>query len=114
MLKKLISTMFSISLVLAGIIPFILMSPEEANASSYNNLADRPFMGWSSWSSIRKKPTEENIKAAADVIAAKFKSHGYQYINLDDYYQLNWTTTVDEYGRWVVDPKKFPHGMKAV
>ena len=114
MLKKLISTMFSISLVLAGIIPFILMSPEEANASSYNNLAGRPFMGWSSWSSIRKKPTEQNIIAAADIIEAKFKFHGYEYVNLDDYYQLDWTTKVDKYGRWVVDSKKFPHGMKAV
>ena len=100
--------------MLSGIFSVLMIVPEEAKASSYNNLADRPFMGWSSWSSIRKKPTEENIKAAADVIAAKFKSHGYQYINLDDYYQLNWTTTVDEYGRWVVDPKKFPHGMKVV
>ncbi|MEH7120644.1 alpha-galactosidase [Neobacillus vireti] len=114
MLKKLISTMFSFSLVLSGIIPITVIGPEDVKASTYNNLAGRPFMGWSSWSSIRKKPTEKNMKEAADIIAAKFKSHGYEYVNLDDYYQLDWTTKVDKFGRWVVDPKKFPHGMKAV
>ncbi|PFO01462.1 hypothetical protein COJ85_17265 [Bacillus sp. AFS076308] len=114
MLKKIFSTMFSFSLVFSGIFTVSILAPEEAEASSYNNLAGRPFMGWSSWSSIRKKPTEKNIKAAADIIAEKFKSHGYEYVNLDDYYQLDWTTNVDKYGRWVVDPKKFPNGMKAV
>ncbi|PLS05387.1 alpha-galactosidase [Neobacillus cucumis] len=114
MLKKIISTMFSFSIVFSGVFPLAMFEPEEAKASSYNNLAERPFMGWSSWSSIRKKPTEKNIKAATDIMAEKFKSHGYEFVNLDDYYQLNWTTHVDKYGRWVVDPKKFPHGMKTV
>lgn len=98
MLKKIISTLLSCSVILAGNFPISILEAEEAEASTYNNLAQRPFMGWSSWSSIRKKPTEENIKAAADIMAAKFKSHGYEYVNLDDYYQLDWTTTVDEYG----------------
>ncbi|MGG3468421.1 glycoside hydrolase family 27 protein [Neobacillus pocheonensis] len=114
MLKKIISALLTCSVILAGNIPNSILEPEEAEASSYNKLAQRPFMGWSSWSSIRKQPTEEKMKAAADIMAAKFKSHGYQYVNLDDYYQLDWTTKVDKYGRWVVDPKKFPHGMKAL
>ncbi|MEH7334704.1 alpha-galactosidase [Neobacillus drentensis] len=114
MLKKVISSLLTCTFILAGNFPFSILEPEEVEASTYNNLAERPFMGWSSWSSIRKKPTEENIKAAADIMAAKFKSHGYEYVNLDDYYQLDWTTTVDKYGRWAVDPKKFPNGMIAV
>lgn len=114
MLKKIISTIVSFSILLTGIFTVSIITPHEVSASSYNELADRPFMGWSSWSSIRRKPTEEKIKAAADVLAAKFKSHGYQYVNLDDYYMLDWRTTVDEYGRWAVDPKKFPNGMKAL
>jgi hypothetical protein len=114
MLKKVISTIVSSSILLTGIFAVSIIAPQEASASSYNELADRPFMGWSSWSSIRKKPTEEKIKAAAEVMAAKFKSHGYEYVNLDDYYMLDWRTTVDEYGRWAVDPKKFPNGMKAL
>jgi hypothetical protein len=114
MLKKVISTIVSSSILLTGIFTVSIITPQEASASSYNELADRPFMGWSSWSSIRKNPTEEKIKAAAEVMAAKFKSHGYEYVNLDDYYMLDWRTTVDEYGRWAVDPKKFPNGMKAL
>ncbi|MDF2789298.1 MAG: chiA2 3 [Neobacillus sp.] len=114
MLKKIITTFVSCSIMLSGMFAVSTLTPIEVRASSYNDLAERPFMGWSSWSSIRKKPTEENIKAAADVLASKFKSHGYQYVNLDDYYMLDWRTTVDEYGRWAVDPKKFPNGMKAL
>jgi hypothetical protein len=112
MLKKIMITFVSCSILLSGIFSVSTLAPIEASASSYNQLAERPFMGWSSWSSIRKKPTEDKIKAAADVLASKFKSHGYQYVNLDDYYMLDWRTTVDKYGRWVVDPKKFPNGMK--
>jgi hypothetical protein len=114
MLKKIIPTIVSCSIALTGIFSFSTFVPKEVKASSYNELADRPFMGWSSWSSIRRNPTEQKIKAAADVLAAKFKSHGYQYVNLDDYYMLDWRTTVDKYGRWAVDPKKFPNGMKAL
>ncbi|MBI0579116.1 alpha-galactosidase [Neobacillus cucumis] len=114
MIKKIITTLFACSILLCGNFSVSILNPEEVKASSYNNLAQLPFMGWSSWSSIRKHPTEQNIKAATDIMAAKFKSHGYQYVNLDDYYQLDWTTTVDEYGRWAVGPKKFPHGMKAL
>ncbi|MDN3016888.1 alpha-galactosidase [Paenibacillus sp. BSR1-1] len=114
MLKKVITSLLMCTFILAGNFPFSIIDSDKVEASSYNTLAQRPFMGWSSWSSIRKKPTEENIKAAAYIMAAKFKSHGYEYVNLDDYYQLDWTTTVDKYGRWVVDPKKFPNGMKAV
>ncbi|WP_052352864.1 alpha-galactosidase [Neobacillus dielmonensis] len=114
MLKKVITSLLSISFLLCGNLPDSILEPKEAEASAYNDLAERPFMGWSSWSSIRKHPTEQKIKDAADIMAAKFKQHGYQYVNLDDYYMLDWTTTVDQYGRWAVDPKKFPNGMKAV
>ncbi|WP_413307472.1 alpha-galactosidase [Bacillus sp. 1P10SD] len=114
MFKKIFSTVLSSFIFLSGIFSVFIIAPEETEASKYNQLAQRPIMGWSSWSSIRKKPTEEKIKSAADVMATKFKSHGYEYVNLDDYYQLNWSTTVDKYGRWVVDPEKFPNGMKAL
>ncbi|MBP1963384.1 RICIN domain-containing protein [Paenibacillus aceris] len=79
-----------------------------------NGLAQKPILGWSSWSFIRKTPTEDNIKAQADFMAANLKSHGYLYINLDDFYTLDYNTVVDQYGRWVVDPAKFPSGMKAL
>lgn len=70
-------------------------------------------MGWSSWSSIRYNPTEAVIKAQAQAMHdSGLLAAGYKYINIDDYYIKNPGTTVDQYGRWVVDAAKFPNGMK--
>ena len=76
-----------------------------------NGVAAKPQMGWSSWSFVRKKPNEELIKAQAFGLHAILQSHGFEYVNLDDFWYLDPRTTVDEYGRWVHDPVKFPHGM---
>ncbi|SHM38399.1 glycoside hydrolase family 27 protein [Actinacidiphila paucisporea] len=83
-------------------------------AQAQDNGASRtPPMGWSSWSSVRTSPTEAKIKAQAQAMHdSGLMSAGYQYINLDDYYIKNPGTTVDQYGRWVVDTGKFPDGMK--
>jgi Alpha galactosidase A/Alpha galactosidase C-terminal beta sandwich domain len=92
----------------------LLTFPLHPAMAADNGLAQKPIMGWSSWSTIRQYPTEDKIKTAADVLAARFKLHGYEYVNVDDFYQLDWSKIVDPYGRWVVDPVKFPHGMKAL
>ncbi|WP_171687163.1 NPCBM/NEW2 domain-containing protein [Paenibacillus planticolens] len=112
-LKMPTAVLLSFFILVSGLISMFAVPPQEAKASD-NGLAQKPIMGWSSWSFIRKDPTEAKIKAQADVLAAKFKSHGYEYVNLDDFYMLNWTTNVDTYGRWVVDPARFPNGMKAL
>ncbi|MHA6757167.1 ricin-type beta-trefoil lectin domain protein [Streptacidiphilus sp. PAMC 29251] len=80
-----------------------------------NGAAATPQAGWSSWSSVRYNPTEANIEAQADAMASSgLVSHGFTYINVDDFYYLNPGTTVDTYGRWAIDPAHFPHGMKPV
>ncbi|MGW0632465.1 fibronectin type III domain-containing protein [Streptomyces sp. NPDC002758] len=82
-------------------------------------LAAKPYMGWSSWSlEATSFPgyggfnflTEANVKQQADVMAAKLKSHGYEYINVD----AGWSNGVDEYGRPTPNPTTFPHGMKSL
>jgi alpha-galactosidase len=71
-----------------------------------------PLMGWSSWSFIRQTPTEANIKAQAQALHdSGLASHGFIYVNIDDFYYLNPNTNVDANGRWVVDTGKFPNGM---
>ena len=40
-----------------------------------NSLAQHPYMGWSSWSFLRSKVSEETVKAQVD---AKFKGHGFK------------------------------------
>ena len=65
-------------------------------------------MGWSSWSLIRGKPTEENIKAQADaLIANHLRELGYRYINVDD----GWTDGFDDHG--IPKPRlaSFPDGL---
>ena len=74
-------------------------------------MADGPLLGWSTWSSIGSSVTASKIEAQAQVLAKKLKSHGYVYVNLDDYWYLNPETTVDQFGRWVADPEKFPEGI---
>src|SRR6185312_12987019 len=79
--------------------------------ASNNGAAPTPFMGWSTWNFIGSHPTEANVEAQAQVVASQLKSHGYNYILLDDFWYLNPSTTVDSYGRWAVDTSKFPNGL---
>jgi alpha-galactosidase len=84
-----------------------------AHPQENNGLAQTPLMGWSSWSTIRNNPSESAIKAQAQAMASKLKSYGYSYINQDDFWYLNPSTTVDQYGRWAVDTGRFPDGIAA-
>ncbi|MET8952535.1 glycoside hydrolase family 27 protein [Streptomyces sp. NPDC004393] len=86
-------------------------------AAASDNSALRPAMGWSSWSFVRRQPTEAKIKAQADALAASgLAGHGFVYINLDDFWQKCDANgfVVDSYGRWAVDTDKFPSGIKAL
>jgi hypothetical protein len=96
---------------LLGLVPG---SAGAAHAES-NGVALTPPMGWSSWSFIRSNPTETNIEAQALALKSSgLFGHGYQYVNVDDFWYLNPAGTVDSYGRWVTDSTRFPDGMGAV
>jgi len=75
-----------------------------------DQLADKPYMGWSSWSFYAKKFDEAAIVAQADVMSSKLKKYGYTYINID----AGWHNDkdFDEHGRRLFDKTKFPHGIK--
>jgi hypothetical protein len=74
----------------------------------------KPFLGWSTWNYIGKDPTQASIEAQARVMASTLKSHGFKYILLDDFYYLNPSTTVDQFGRWVANSSRFPDGIAAL
>lgn len=74
------------------------------------DFASKPYMGWSSWSSLHKDVSEAIIKAQADVLDAKLKPFGYVYVNID----AGWEKGVDEAGRPKPNPKRFPNGMVAL
>ncbi|BDM68688.1 alpha-galactosidase [Streptomyces nigrescens] len=77
-------------------------------------LALTPPMGFNNWNSThcRAEFTEDMVKGIADLFLAKgLKDAGYRYVNLDDCWAL---PTRDANGKLVPDPRRFPHGIKAV
>lgn len=65
-------------------------------------------MGWSTWSFLRSKPTEEKVKAQVDALfAAHLPDNGYRYINLD----AGWTDGYDDHGVPKPNLTTFPSGM---
>ena len=77
-----------------------------------NGVARTPPMGWNSWNKFACKGiNEEVIRASADAIASNgMKDAGYQYVNMDDCWQIS----RDAAGNIVADPQKFPSGIKAL
>jgi alpha-galactosidase len=86
-----------------------LLWPQTAAPSvKMQTLAQRPYMGWSSWSFLRGKPTEEKIKAQVDaLLAAHLPELGYRYINIDS----GWSDGYDDHGIPKPNLTAFPDGM---
>ncbi|MCC5476358.1 alpha-galactosidase [Streptomyces sp. NPDC059680] len=102
-------------LLVAAAVP--LAGAAHPAAASGNGQSLRPAMGWSSWSFVRRQPTEAKIEAQADALASSgLKDHGFVQVNLDDFWQKCDANgfTVDSHGRWAVDTAKFPDGIKAL
>ena len=76
-----------------------------------NGLAKTPPMGWNSWNKIGCNVNEDAVKKAADaMVSSGMKDAGYQYIVIDDC----WQVSRDADGNIVADAKKFPSGIKAL
>jgi alpha-galactosidase len=76
-----------------------------------NGLAKTPPMGWNSWNKIGCNVAEDSVKKAADaMVKSGMKDAGYQYIVIDDC----WQVSRDADGNIVADPQKFPSGIKAL
>lgn len=75
-------------------------------------LALTPPMGWNSWNVFAWDIDEKTIREIADaMVSTGMRDIGYQYINIDDFWH---DESRDKDGKPVVDPKKFPSGMKAL
>jgi alpha-galactosidase len=74
-------------------------------------LAPTPPMGWNSWNKFGCNVSEDLIKQAADgVVSSGMKDAGYQYVVIDDCWQVE----RDKDGNIIPDAKRFPSGMKAL
>jgi len=83
----------------------------QENNSVSKDLALTPPMGWNSWNKFACSVSEDMIRSMADaMVKAGMKDAGYQYVNVDDC----WQVSRDVSGNIVADPQRFPHGMKAV
>ena len=75
-------------------------------------IKNTPPMGWNSWNTFGADINEQLIFDTADkMVETGLLELGYEYLVIDDCWSLR---ERDENGRLVADPKKFPHGMKAV
>jgi alpha-galactosidase len=81
-------------------------------------LAPTPPMGWNSWDAYGTTVTESEVKANADFMAARLKSHGWQYIVVDIQwsdpqpkahgYRPDAELVMDANGRLMPAPGRFP------
>jgi hypothetical protein len=95
-----------------------LQPAEESLSSKFLTWAKTPPMGWNSWDSFGAGVSEAETRENADYMADKLKSHGWQYVVVDiqwyepqahtDRYRPNAELTMDEYGRLLPAPNRFP------
>jgi alpha-galactosidase len=77
----------------------------------YNGVALTPPMGWNSWNKFGCNVSEDLIKSMADgMVASGMKDAGYQYVVIDDC----WQVSRDVDGNIVADATRFPTGIKAL
>ncbi|HKM94195.1 MAG TPA: glycoside hydrolase family 27 protein [Prolixibacteraceae bacterium] len=80
-------------------------------SQKHEGLALTPPMGWNSWNTFACNVSEVLIKEMADAMVEKgLKDAGYEYIVIDDCWQIG----RDSAGFIIVDPDRFPKGMKHV
>jgi len=105
-----------------------------ADVPAFWKFADQPPMGWNSWDCFGTTITEDQTKAEADYMAKNLKAHGWQYIVVDiQWYEAGHKAardvqnylgnpylvqgerfrgtaeySLDEFGRFVPAPNRFP------
>jgi hypothetical protein len=100
------------------IVALIFCVPLAAISGNDTSPASRPPMGWNSWDSYGTAVREEQVKANADAMARELLQFGWQYVVVDiQWYEPNAgghdyragaSLTMDEYGRLLPAPNRFP------
>ena len=77
-------------LLLIAVTVLAATASAEDNKSPSANLALTPPMGWNTWNKFSCNVSEELIRAAADaMVKSGMKDAGYQYIVIDDCWQVD-------------------------
>ncbi|GGA00012.1 hypothetical protein GCM10008018_52830 [Paenibacillus marchantiophytorum] len=102
-----------LAIVVIAQIGYVPASGSIAKAAD-NGLAQKPYMGWSSYSmQVYDGPagnwiSEAKIKQMSDAMHEKLQAHGYNRINID----AGWNGSMDEYGRPVPSTTLYPGGFQ--
>jgi alpha-galactosidase len=98
--------------LLTGFVPLCLLALSAMPLRALDNgLAKTPPMGWNSWNKFGCDVSEQLIRSVADaMISSGLKDAGYQYVVIDDC----WQVSRDDSGNIVPDPQRFPSGIKAL
>jgi alpha-galactosidase len=95
----------------AGVCALALFGFAGTPVPASDNRAATPPMGWNSWNKFACNVSESLVRETADaMVASGMKAAGYQYIVIDDCWQVSRTAD----GTIVADPQRFPAGMKAL
>ncbi len=88
-----------------------LLAVSSLLSAQEKTLAATPPMGWNSWNKFGCHVSEDLIRQMADaMVKSGMKDAGYQYIVIDDCWQVE----RDASGNIVPDAKTFPSGIKAL
>jgi alpha-galactosidase len=110
MSTKSLASLLALFLFAATVIPCFAQNAV-LPASKVNALAPTPPMGWNSWNKFQCNVDENLIRQTADaMVSSGMKDAGYQYIVIDDC----WQVSRDKSGNIVADPQHFPSGIKAL
>ncbi|HEU5403759.1 MAG TPA: alpha-galactosidase [Terriglobales bacterium] len=109
-MKKLVPV--ALFLIASSLVAQTPSAPQHAAQPAVSRgLALTPPMGWNSWNKFACHVSADLIKQTADnIVSSGMKDAGYQYIVIDDC----WQVSRDKDGNIQPDPKTFPDGIKAL
>jgi alpha-galactosidase len=91
------------------ILLFLLLAVQITVYGQFPDLAKTPPMGWNSWNAFDLNINSRIVKAVADSMITKgLAAAGYQYIVIDD----GWQISRDKNGKIIADSTRFPEGIK--
>jgi len=110
-MKKLLIITYLFLLAISAKAQMFFGENQSKQDSIFESLAATPPMGWNSWNKFGCDVNESLLKQMADaIVSSGMKDAGYQYIVIDDCWQVG----RDKDGNIIADPKAFPNGIKAL
>ena len=92
------------------------------SGTDFKSWAPTPPMGWNSWDCYGPTVVEDEVKSNADYMAKHLKDYGWEYVVVDirwfvendkagGYNQTNPIYDLDEWGRYIPAPNRFPSSV---